>query len=268
MSTPLASRPATSRPPTQAARDRIATQTEKLLRAADGCPEPRRGELLDEVIVLNTPMARTLASRYDGRGVEGDDLTQVAFLGLIKAAHRYRPAPGTDFRSYAIPTIRGELKRHFRDNAWTVRPPRRVQDAQATINTAEGRFVARRHRWPTPAELAAESGLPLDDVMDAQSAQSCFQPLSLDAPVTGGATTQLGSFVADPSEPYELIDQVESLRPALQGLSARDRLILRRRFIEYRTQAEIATEIGVSQMQVSRLLSRILSQLRTTLDAA
>jgi RNA polymerase sigma-B factor len=212
-------------------------------------------------------MARTLASRYDGRGVDTEDLVQVAYVGLVKAVHGYQPDPTTDFRSYAIPTIRGELKRHFRDSAWMVRPPRRIQDLQAAINAAEGDLAARLHRWPTEAELAAHIGVEVEQIVDAQRAQGCFHPFSLDAPMTADSSLSLGSLVADDADTYTLVDQVESLRPAVGDLSDRDRLILRRRFVDHWTQAEIAAEIGVSQMQVSRLLHRILLTLRAALAA-
>lgn len=248
-------------------REQQSAQVERLLRRAAGESEPRRSELIAAAIVHGTPMARTLASRYDGRGVDPDDLVQVAYVGLVKAARGYRPDATTDFRSYAIPTIRGELKRYFRDNAWSVRPPRRIQDLQAAINTAEAELVARLYRWPTDAELAEEIGVPTDQVQDAQRAQGCFHPLSLDAPVSGSASMPLGSTVSDEADTYVLVDQVESLRPAVAGLAERDQLILRRRFVDHWTQAQIAAEIGVSQMQVSRLLHRILGSLRSTLAA-
>jgi RNA polymerase sigma-B factor len=248
-------------------REQQSAETERLLRTAARETDPRRSELLERAIVQSTPMARTLASRYDGRGVDTDDLVQVAYVGLVKAVHGYRPEPTTDFRSYAIPTIRGELKRHFRDSAWMVRPPRRIQDLQASINAAEGELAARLHRWPTDEELAARIGVPVEQVADAQRAQGCFRPFSLDAPVTSGSALSLGHLVADEADTYVLVDQVESLRPAVADLSPRDQLILQRRFVDHWTQAAIAEEIGVSQMQVSRLLHRILLTLRSALAA-
>jgi RNA polymerase sigma-B factor len=248
-------------------REQQSAETERLLRRAATEADPRRSELVAAAIVQSASMARTLASRYDGRGVDIEDLVQVAYVGLVKAARGYRPDPTTDFRSYAIPTIRGELKRYFRDNAWTVRPPRRIQDLQAAVNAAEGQLVAQLHRWPTDVELADEIGVPAAQVKDAQRAQGCFRPLSLDAPASSSASLPLGSMVADQSDTYVLVDQVESLRPAVAKLAERDRLILRRRFVDHWTQAQIAAEIGVSQMQVSRLLHRILLGLRSTLAA-
>ena len=248
-------------------RERQSAETERVLREAAGESGDRRSGLLGEAILHGIPMARTLALRYDGRGVDREELFQVAYLGLVKAARGYRPGPETDFRSYAIPTIRGELKRHFRDNAWTVRPPRRIQDLQAAINAVEGEFAAELHRWPSEEELADRLGVPVEQVMDAQRAQGCFRPVSLDAPVAAGSAASLGNLLADLANTFELVDQVETLRPTVAGLGERDKLILRRRMVDHRTQAEIAAEIGVSQMQVSRLLQRIMGTLRAALAA-
>jgi RNA polymerase sigma-B factor len=250
-----------------AQREQQSAETERLLRRAATEEDPRRSESIAAAVVQSASMARTLASRYDGRGVDSEDLVQVAYVGLVKAARGYRPDATTDFRSYAIPTIRGELKRYFRDNAWTVRPPRRIQELQAAINAAEGQLVADLHRWPTDSELADAIGVPTDQVQDAQQAQGCFRPLSLDAPANTSAQLPLGSMVPDRSDTFVLVDEVESLRPAVAKLADRDQLILRRRFVDHWTQAQIAAEIGVSQMQVSRLLHRILLSLRSALAA-
>jgi RNA polymerase sigma-B factor len=254
-------------PATPALQAQQSAETERLLRSAAEEADPRRSELLERAIVQSTPMARRLASRYDGRGVDLDDLVQVAYLGLVKAAQGYRPDPASDFRSYAIPTIRGELKRHFRDSAWTVRPPRRIQDLQTAINAVEGELVARFHRWPTSEELAERIGVPVEQIVDAQRAQGCFHPISLDAPVSVGSSLSLGNSVAGEADTYGLVDHVDALRPAVATLSARDQLILRRRFVDHWTQTEIAAEIGISQMQISRVLRRILLTLRSALAA-
>jgi RNA polymerase sigma-B factor len=240
---------------------------EQQRRQASDAAGTRRADLLCQAIVQGTAMARSLALRYDGRGVEREELFQIAYVGLVKAVQGYRPGPETDFRSYALPTIRGELKRHFRDNAWTVRPPRRIQNLQASINAVEGELAARLHRWPTEQELADRIGVPVGDVRDALRAFGCFHTVSLDAPVSSGSTTSLGSLVADQENTFELVNQLETLRPAVENLTARDKLILRRRMIDHWSQAEIAAEIGVSQMQVSRLLRRIMSDIQSALAA-
>jgi len=239
--------------------------TETLLREASSEVGGRREALLREAILHGTAMARSLALRYDGRGVEREELFQVAYVGLVKAAQGYRPGPDTDFRSYAFPTIRGELKRYFRDCAWTVRPPRRIQNLQASINAVEGELAGRLHRWPTEQELADRIGVPLADIRDAHSAIGCFRPVSLDAPLLADSPTPIGTMVSDRGDTFELVVQLETLRPAVENLGARDKLILRRRMVDHWSQAEIASEIGVSQMQVSRLLSRIMGVLRSAL---
>ena len=241
--------------------------TETLLRKASGEVGDRREVLLREAIIQGTAMARSLALRYDGHGVEREELFQVAYVGLVKAAQGYQPGPDTDFRSYAFPTIRGELKRYFRDYAWTVRPPRRIQDLQASINAVEGELAARLHRWPTDQELADRIGVPLEDIRDAQNATGCFRPVSLDAPLRADSSTSIGTMVPDQEDTFELVVQLETLRPAVENLGARDRLILSRRMVDHWSQAEIASEIGVSQMQVSRLLGRIFRVLRSALAA-
>jgi RNA polymerase sigma-B factor len=268
ISTATLSPPGSPFPPTtQALREQQSTETEHLLRSAAEEADPRRSELLERAIVQSTPMARRLASRFDGRGVDMDDLVQVAYVGLVKAARGYRPDPASDFRSYAIPTIRGELKRHFRDSAWTVRPPRRIQDLQTAINAVEGELVARFHRWPTSKELAERIGVPVEEVVDAQSARGCFHPVSLDAPISAGSSLSVGNSVAGEADTYGLVDHVDALRPAVANLPSRDQLILRRRFLDHWTQAQIAAEVGISQMQVSRVLRRILLTLRSALAA-
>lgn len=248
-------------------RDQQAAELEQLLRAAAEAEGARRDELLDQAIIAGTTLARTLAARYHQRGVDAEDLVQVAYVGLVKAARGYRPGPDTDFRSYAIPTIRGELRRYFRDRAWMVKPPRRIQDLQAAINAAEGELAARLNRWPSYEDLAEAIGVPVEEIIDAQRAHGCFRPISLDSHVPNAPSFTYANLVAAPNDTYQLVDQVEALRPVVADLPDRDRLILRRRFVDHRTQAEIGHEIGVSQMQVSRLLQRILVTMRSALTA-
>ncbi len=215
---------------------------------------------------MSVRLARTVASRYYRRGVDNEDLDQVAYEHLVKAAHSYRPVDGSDFRSFAIPTIRGGIRHHFRDHAWAVKVPRRLQEIQTQISAVEGGLAARLERWPTSHELADALGLDANEVVEAQRAQGCFNPSSLDIPLHGDSSMTRGQQVADPADTYQLIDQIESLRPVVDKLPARDRLIFERRFLEHRTQAEIGHEIGISQVQVSRLLGRIMLQLRMALS--
>ncbi len=243
----------------------IAESTEELLAQADGVPEARRQELLDEVILLNAPVARSIASRYRRKGVDADDLEQVAYLGLVKAANGYRPEASTAFLSYAVPTIRGELKRYFRDCAWTVRPPRRVQEMQGSIAAAEPQLTQQLGHLPTDEETAAALGTDPGEVAEAASVRGCFTTLSLDAPAAPDAGTSLVETVADAEDGYELVENVHTLAPAVSDLDDRDRKILALRFCGGLTQEEIGNELGVSQMQVSRLLRGILDRLREDL---
>ncbi|TDU83852.1 RNA polymerase sigma-B factor [Kribbella voronezhensis] len=260
--------PSTSvRPPARPLRDQQATEVERLLRLAAGAPEYQKARLLEEAILAGLPMARTLAARYCRRGVDTEDVHQVACVGLVKAVRGYRPGDDTDFRSYALPTIRGEIRRYFRDRAWMVRPPRNIQDVQSAINAAEGELALLLRRWPTADDLATALDLPVAEILDAQRAQGCFHPTSLDANVVASPTLSLANTIADERDTYELVDDVEALRPVVADLPDRSRLILHRRFVEHRTQAEIGAEIGVSQMQVSRLLHEIMQLFRAALTA-
>ena len=247
-------------------KQRIADTTHELLIEADGTPDPRHQELLDEVVILNAPVARSIASRYRSKGVDPDDLEQVAYLGLVKAANGYRLDASTAFLSYAVPTIRGELKRYFRDCAWTVRPPRRVQEMQGSIAAAEPELTQRLGHAPTDEETAKALGTEPEEVVEAASVRGCFSTLSLDAPGTvDGAGTSLLETVADSEDGYELVENVHTLTPAVASLGDRDKRILELRFRNGLTQEEIGNELGVSQMQVSRLLRNILDRLRTQL---
>jgi RNA polymerase sigma-B factor len=251
----------------QLLRDQRAAEIEHLLRAGAAAEAHRRASYQDRAAELAVPLAHTLAARYRRRGVDREDLDQIACVGLLKAVRGYRPGPETDFRSYAVPTIRGELRKHFRDKAWMVRPPRRIQELQTAINAAEGELAVRLQRWPTYDDLAAAIGVPTGEILDAQRAQGCFHPASLDAPLRSAPDLTLENLVGSPQDTFALVEHVETLRPVVAELPERDRLILRRRFVDHRTQAEIGAEIGLSQMQVSRLLHRIMLVLRSALTA-
>ena len=248
-------------------KQRIADSTHELLLEADRTPDPRHQELLDEVVILNAPVARSIASRYRSKGVDADDLEQVAYLGLVKAANGYRLDASTAFLSYAVPTIRGELKRYFRDCAWTVRPPRRVQEVQGSIAAAEPELIQRLGHVPTDAETAAALGTDAAEIAEASSVRGCFNTLSLDAPGTVEGGTSLLETVADDEDGYDLVENVHTLTPVVASLGDRDKRILELRFCNGLTQEEIGHELGVSQMQVSRLLRGILDRLRADLAA-
>jgi RNA polymerase sigma-B factor len=246
-------------------KQRIAETTHELLLEAHEVPDPRHQELLDEVVILNAPVARSIASRYRSKGVDPDDLEQVAYLGLVKAANGYRLDASTAFLSYAVPTIRGELKRYFRDCAWTVRPPRRVQEMQGSIAAAEPELIQRLGHVPSAEETAEALGTDAAEITEASSVRGCFSTLSLDAPGTVDGTISLLDTVADDEDGYDLVEDVHTLTPAVANLGDRDKRILELRFRNGLTQEEIGQELGVSQMQVSRLLRGILDRLRAEL---
>ena len=250
--------------------ERAAVRHERsleLLHQAAAASDPReRSALHEEVFLLNAPMAQMFASRYRGRGVDWDDLLQVAYMGLVKAVRGFRVADGASFAAYAAPTITGEIKRHFRDQAWVVRPPRRMQELQGAIHRAEPELTQSLGRAPDAQELAAALGEDLADVEEALGTDSSFAPWSLDAPAGEGSSVTLSDLVVDQEDEFQRVDQVLSLSPVLADLSAREQHILVLRFVYRYTQDRIGTEIGVSQMQVSRLLRGVLQKLRQRLE--
>jgi RNA polymerase sigma-B factor len=243
-----------------------ATGTADLLARAAGRTGARRARLVAEVVELNMGVAQAIASRYRRRGVPDDDLQQVAYLALTKAARRFDPDAGHDFLSFAVPTIRGELRRYFRDSGWMVRPPRKVQELQGRLFAAQAEMSMVLGRSPSPREVAAHLDEPLEDVEEALAADGCFTPTSLDRPVAGDAGVTIGELLGATDQTRSAVEARVVLAPVVRGLSERDRLVLRMRFFDDRTQQEIAQEIGVTQTQVSRLLSRIFAELRQRIE--
>ncbi len=228
-------------------------------------PRPlTRGRPTDQLIEDNLGVARSIAGRYRNRGVSPEDLEQVAYLGLVKAAARFDPDGGHDFLAYAVPTIRGEVRRHFRDACWMVRPPRRVQELQARITVAESELALQLGCLPTPSQLASHLGEPESVVVEALTANGCFHASSLDAPVQDGSSSLVDLLAVEDGE-QEALEARLALAPLVRRLAPRDREILTMRFFEDRTQAEIAESVGVTQSQVSRTLTRILDALRAGL---
>lgn len=232
--------------------------------------DPHEAERLRErLILLNRRVAEAVASRYDRRGIPLDDLRQVAYEGLTKAALRFDPQLRNDFLTFAVPTIRGELQRHFRDRGWAVRPPRRVQETQYQVSLATDRLEHQLGREPTADEVATAAGVSAADYDDAMSAVGCFHPTSLDTTIYAeDGSRSLGDLIGDdePGRPYETAEARATLTPVLRQLSERDRRIVYLRFFEDLTQEEIGADLGVTQMQVSRLLGRILTRLRDDLE--
>ncbi|WP_027860047.1 sigma-70 family RNA polymerase sigma factor [Marmoricola sp. URHB0036] len=233
------------------------------LQAAATSSAEERARLLESVIVLHVDLAHAEAARYRSRGIPLDDLRQVAALALTKAARGYDVSSGHDFLSYAVPTIRGELRKHFRDHGWMIRPPRRIQELQSRINAAESELSYRLGRSPQPVEIADHLEECTESVIEALASDGCFVPASLDHTVGADGSTTLGDLLPGEDTDHEASEARVILRPVLRRLGERDRQILSMRFYEGLTQREIAERIGVTQMQVSRLLTRILAQLRS-----
>jgi RNA polymerase sigma-B factor len=247
--------------------ERAASTTELMARAAT-CPQPERARLLGVVVELNMCVADAIASRYRGRGVADEDLRQVAYLALTKAARKFDPDAGHDFLSYAVPTIRGEVCRYFRDCGWMVRPPRKVQELQSRIFAAQTELSLTLGRSPSPTEVAALLSEPLGDVEEALAAEGCFTPTSLDRPLTSDSDMTIGDLLRGVDGSRSAAEARLVLAPLVRKLSDRDRLVLQMRFYDDRTHQEIAEQIGVTQTQVSRLLARIFGELRTGLEGA
>jgi len=222
--------------------------------------------LIEQVIVLNIGVAHAIAHRYRNRSVPVEDLEQVACMALVRAAHKFDVTQDRDFLTYAVPTISGELKRHFRDQGWTIRPPRRVQEIQSKVINAY--HHAEEHGAPpSAARLAKQLQLPEADVAEALQAEGCFRPVSLDVPVTEDGRPAVEQLTDVDDADTRALEARLMLSPAVRKLSPRDRRILHLRFVEDRTQQEIGDQLGVTQMQASRLLKRILDQLRSELGA-
>ena len=227
-------------------------------------PEERR-RLRAEVAQLHLDVADRLAAKYRGRGQADDDLRQAANVGLMKAVHGYNAGRGTDFLSYAIPTMSGELKKYFRDYCWTVKPTRRVQELQHQVWQARETLRQELGAEPTFHEIAAELGVPVSAVGEAMNAYGCYTPQSLDGAIDEAGETALSSMLGDRDPAFGRAEAHAVLTSAVRRLSERDRRIIALRFYHDLTQREIAEEIGVTQMQVSRLLTRILLRLRDSL---
>jgi RNA polymerase sigma-B factor len=218
----------------------------------------------DQLVSAHLGLAGYLARRFDNRGESHDDLVQVASVGLVKAVDRFDPDRGVEFSTYATHTIVGELKRHFRDKGWAVRAPRRMQELYLQLSEVVSRLGQELARSPTIAELAADTGVSEEEVLEALEAGQAYRFASLDAPAPGEAEAgeSLGSRLGGDDTELVGAESRAMIGPLLAKLPARERRIVNLRFFEGLTQSEIAAVLGISQMHVSRLLSRSLAQLR------
>ena len=246
--------------------DRGATTARLLDELHHSDDEREKMALRAEVVVLNMGVARAIAHRYRQRGLAEDDLVQAAYVGLVKAVNGFDPSHERDFLSYAVPTVTGEVKRYFRDFGWSVRPPRRVQELQGSIAKVSSELTQRLGRSPKPTEVAHQLGIDVESVIEALAADGAFTPASLDVPVGEDGAATLGDLMPHDDVDFDSAEARVVLGPAVRRLAPRDRRILELRFFQGWTQEQIAKDIGVTQMQVSRLLSRILKDLRAELS--
>lgn len=219
----------------------------------------------NELVLRYLDLAEALAARFEARGRERADLNQVAYLGLVKAARGFDRTKGDSFPAYAAPTITGELKRYLRDRSWVVRPPRHIQDLRSRLFRAEPELAQALGRIPNVPELASHLGVDAAEVLEAINASSSLHPDSLDAVDPHGDAPPAAEVLACPDVPFERLEDLACLRQALQELDARDRELLYRRYFCEETQVQLGERLGMSQMQVSRRLARVLVGLQRRL---
>jgi RNA polymerase sigma-B factor len=228
--------------------------------------DPRREDLRTELVELHLPLVKFIARRY-ARGDEPvQDIEQAAMLGLVKAMNRFEPGRGTRFLAYAMPTMTGEVKRHFRDRTWGLRIPRRLQELRLSLRNARQDFTREHGRAPTVPEIAALLDISEEETIELLGAVDAYRPVSLDAPIADeDGPEPLGEFLGDDEPAYESVVDRIALRPMLDDLPERERTILLHRYFGNKTQAEIAELMGLSQMHISRLIKTTLSRLRLAL---
>ncbi|MCW0213146.1 MAG: SigB/SigF/SigG family RNA polymerase sigma factor [Pseudonocardia sp.] len=229
--------------------------------------DPRREPLRDQLVTGFLPIAQHIARRFNHRGEPLDDLVQVATVGLINAVDRFSPEKGSDFFSFAVPTISGEVRRHFRDQGWSMRVPRRLKDMHVSINGVVSELSQGLGRAPKPSEIAERLGVPVAEVLEGLEASEAYRSSSLDEMLSsehGSAT--VGELVGQADAELDRVDFRQALRPVLGELPERERTIVMLRFFGNMTQTQIAEQVGISQMHVSRLLAQTLDRLRSRLD--
>jgi RNA polymerase sigma-B factor len=243
--------------------DLMERHVDALLRSyhRDGDREAR-----DQALLELMPLVRALASRYAGRGEPLEDLVQVGALGLIKAVDRFDVDRGVEFSSYAVPTIVGEIRRHFRDKAWAMHVPRRLKELSVRLSRVLDELTTELGRSPTIAELAAATGVEEEDVIDALDSANAYSTRSLHAPFDDGDETSLADKLGEDDAGFAEIEDGSLVAAGLDALDERERRIVELRFFEEKTQSQIAAEVGISQMHVSRLLRSALATMRGRIE--
>ncbi|GAA2136192.1 SigB/SigF/SigG family RNA polymerase sigma factor [Glycomyces algeriensis] len=228
--------------------------------------DPQWSEVRDRLVTGYLPLAEHIAQRFSGKGIAKDDLVQVASVGLIHAVDRFDSSKGADFLSFAVPTVMGEVRRHFRDTTWPMRVPRRLQELRLSLNRAGAELAQDLGRPPTEEELAEHLGITVREVQEGYEARQAFRAVSLDEPPFEDENRlSLVETIGGEDGALELVENHETLAPLLQELPERERKILGLRYFGDMTQTQIAEEVGISQMHVSRLLNRTLNELREEL---
>ncbi|HET9187136.1 MAG TPA: RNA polymerase sigma factor SigF [Acidothermaceae bacterium] len=249
--------------PEEAVSDRARAR--QLFAEMAALPEgsPERQAIRDALVETHLPLVEYLARRFRNRGELHDDLVQVATIGLIKSVDRFDLERGVEFSTYATPTIVGEIKRHFRDKGWAIRVPRRLQELKLALAKATSELAQRNGRSPTVSELAGFLGMSEEDVLEGLESANAYSTVSLDTPESGDSDAlAVADTLGVVDESLEGVEYRESLKPLLDRLPPREKRILLLRFFGNMTQSQIAAELGISQMHVSRLLARTLAQLR------
>ncbi|MDQ0680335.1 RNA polymerase sigma-B factor [Arthrobacter pascens] len=227
---------------------------------------PKGGRLREtfenELVLSHLDLAEALAARFEARGRERDDLNQVAYLGLVKAARGFDQSKGDSFPAYAAPTINGELKRYLRDRSWVIRPPRHIQDLRSRLFRVEPELAQVMGRSPSVEELAQELGVKAAEVQEAICASSSLHPDSIDAVSPHNDAPPIAEVLASPEAPLERLDELACLREAMEELAPGDRELLYRRYFCEETQVQLGQRLGMTQMQVSRRLARVLVELQ------
>jgi RNA polymerase sigma-B factor len=238
-------------------------QARLLFHSLTGAAGPARDRLREQLVEMHLPLVRFFARRYAGRGEPFDDLLQAGSLGLVKAVDRFDPGRGLEFSTYAAPTILGEIRRHFRDRTWSVHVHRGLQELTAQVTRAATDLTQELGRAPSVPELAERVGQPEERVLEALDCAAAYTADSLEAPA--GEERTLGETLGGEDPALGDVEMHESLGPALAQLPERERRILQLRFYGNLTQSQIAAQLGISQMHVSRLLARTLARLREQL---